>query len=233
MSESGHQEKVASGITIDCYVLGPWQTNCYVIRDQNEANTDCWIVDAGFQPQPMIQAIKDAGLNPVMLIFTHAHIDHIAGAKEICDAFGDQLPLLIHPSEKDFLSDPTLNLSASAGYTITAPPADRFLEDGDQLDFAGFKWDIIHTPGHSPGGITLYQAESKVALVGDTLFQESIGRYDFPTSNGPQLFASIRDRLFALPEDVTAYPGHGPSTTIGHERVANPFVGNAAYPFED
>jgi glyoxylase-like metal-dependent hydrolase (beta-lactamase superfamily II) len=150
-------------------------------------------------------------------------VDHIAGVREVVAAFPG-LPVIIHEAERDWLGDPLLNLSSFSGMPVTAPEASRLVRDGDELTLGGDAWRVIHTPGHSPGGITLYHAPSKTAIVGDALFAGSIGRTDFPGSDHATLVRSIKTRLYALPEDVRILPGHGPESTIGRERLSNPFV---------
>ncbi|MEX2671341.1 MAG: MBL fold metallo-hydrolase [Phycisphaeraceae bacterium] len=203
------------------FTLGDWQTNCYLTYVEGSRN--CWLIDAGFGPQPMIDAVRERGLEPSMLILTHAHLDHIAGVHEVRQAFPD-LPIAIHSAEQAFLTDPKLNLSAAIGMDLTAPPADRLLEHGETLMLDGLSFEIRHTPGHSPGGISLYQPDSRVAFVGDALFAGSIGRTDFPTSDHDTLISAIREQLLSLPDDVQIFPGHMGPSTIGHERQANPFL---------
>lgn len=205
---------------IEGFVLGPFATNCYVVR---AGGGSCWIVDASFEPQPLIARVRELGLTPSAIILTHAHADHIAGLAEVKAAF-PEAPILIHEAEKGFLTDPTLNLSAAYGTPLIAPEADGFLEDGQTIELGDSKWKVLHTPGHSPGGVTLYCEAAGEALVGDTLFAGSIGRHDFPTSDGPTLFKSIREKLYMLPDETRVYPGHGPMTTIGREKRTNPFV---------
>ncbi len=210
-----------SSPTIRSCTLGPWETNCYIVS--TPGSDECWIVDAGFDPDPLIEFIRSVNLRPSRLVLTHAHLDHIAGVRQVLDAFGP-VPLAIHEAEAEFLLDPDLNLSAFVEMHVTTPPADELLRDGQLLTLGDSQWKVLHTPGHSPGGITLYHAPSHQAIVGDTLFAGSIGRYDFPTSDGPLLFRSIRERLLTLPDETRIYPGHGPETTIGRERRSNPFL---------
>jgi glyoxylase-like metal-dependent hydrolase (beta-lactamase superfamily II) len=132
--------------------------------------------------------------------------------------------MAIHEAEADFLLNPDLNLSTFVEMNVTTPPAEELLRGGQTLTLGATEWNVLHTPGHSPGGITLYHAPSHQAIVGDTLFAGSIGRYDFPTSDGPLLFKSIREKLMTLPDETCVYPGHGPETTIGQERRSNPFL---------
>ncbi|MBI1373025.1 MAG: MBL fold metallo-hydrolase [Phycisphaera sp.] len=211
---------MSDSLEIHTFPLGDWQTNCYVVHPAG--STDCWIVDAGYEPEVMIDAIQRAGLNPVKLMLTHAHLDHIGGIPQVKAAWPD-LPIVIHEAEREFLNDPMLNLSIALGIELRVGEADELLKGGETVELAGVPFEVRHTPGHSPGGLTFYQPDAGVALVGDTLFNGSIGRYDFPTSHGPTLFASIREQLFTLPDDTRVFPGHGPDTTIGHERRTNPF----------
>ena len=204
---------------IQTFCLGDWMTNCYVVQ----AGDLCWIVDAGFSPQSLIQYIQDRGLTPQAVVLTHAHVDHIAGLNDVRDVWPD-LPIWIHQAEKDFLMDTALNLSIALAEPVVAPEANAVLTHGQVLTLADMDFEIRHTPGHSPGGICLYQAQHQVALVGDTLFSGSIGRYDFPTSDGRVLLESIQQQLLTLPNETQVLPGHGPATTIGQERQNNPFL---------
>ncbi len=206
---------------IEGYTLGPFATNCFIVREPGlEA---CWIVDAGFRPEVMIERVRALGLTPSAILLTHAHADHIAGLEVVKGAF-PEAPILIHAAEREWLQTPELNLSAGLGTPLVAPAADGTLEDGQKLMLGESAWRVIHTPGHSPGGVTLYCESAPIALVGDTLFAGSIGRYDFPTSDGPVLFASIREKLYTLPDATIVHPGHGPATTIGSEKGTNPYV---------
>lgn len=232
------QGSAADRPEVECVTLGPFETNCYVVSIPGDAARACWIVDASFEPEELIALIRGKGLRPVALVLTHAHVDHIAGIGEVRAAFPG-LPILLHEAEREWLGDPVLNLSAMMAMDVTAPGPDRLLADGDRLELAGTTWDVLHTPGHSPGGITLHHAgwhgspsregshgseNRATALVGDTLFNGSIGRFDFPGSDEETLVRSIRDRLYALPDQTRVFPGHGPPTTIGREKRSNPFV---------
>ncbi|QOJ01643.1 MAG: MBL fold metallo-hydrolase [Phycisphaeraceae bacterium] len=206
-------------MTIDTFVLGPFETNCYILSHGGEA----WVIDAGFGPGEMIAALRRGGLRPTRLILTHAHADHIAGVAEVRRAFPG-LPVWIHSAEAAWLSDPVLNLSGLTGMPVTAPGPDGLLAEGDVLEFGPTRWTVLHTPGHSPGGITLTSVEAGVAFVGDSLFAGSIGRTDFPGSDSETLAASIREKLYTLPAETRVLPGHGPGTTIGREMISNPYV---------
>lgn len=206
---------------IGCWSLGPFETNCYVVTAKG--SSECWIIDPGLDPGEMIEAVRGRGLRPVAIILTHAHLDHVAGVGEVLRAFPG-LPIIGHESERDWPGDPNLNLSAGYGIPIAVPGATRFIGDGEELRLGDEVWRVIHTPGHSPGGITLYHAAAGAAIVGDTLFAGSIGRSDFPGSDEATLHAAIRERLYTLPESTVVLPGHGPTTTIGREKRSNPFV---------
>jgi glyoxylase-like metal-dependent hydrolase (beta-lactamase superfamily II) len=212
---------MSSALNIEGFALGDWMTNCYVVWP--EGGRQCWIVDAGFDPQPLIRLIHERDLEPAMLVLTHAHVDHIAGI-DVLRSIWPALPIAIHEAEREFLGSPQLNLSIVLEEPIEAPEATMLLVNGQRLGLGGFEFEVRHTPGHSPGGICLYNAQEKVALVGDTLFRDSIGRYDFPTSDGRLLFGSIRQQLLTLPDETRVLPGHGPETTIGRERRSNPFL---------
>ncbi len=216
---------------VEGVALGPLETNCYVVRpDPAGVGDPCWIVDAGFERDDLIGLVRERGLLPELLILTHAHADHIAGVRDV-RAVWPALPILMHEAEREWPGDPELNLSVGIGIPVTAPGPDRVLREGDVLTLgtpdrpeACTTWKVLHTPGHSPGGITLYNGVDGVALVGDALFAGSVGRTDFPGSDPRTLARSIREKLYTLPDETVVYPGYGPSTTIGVEKRTNPFV---------
>lgn len=206
-------------LRIQTVTLGPFETNCYIVT----CGTACWIIDASFEPGELIDRVRRDALQPEALILTHAHVDHIAGVDEVLRAFPG-LKVFVHAAEREWLSNPTLNLSAAMGMPVTAHGPDGVLADGNELTLGQSRWHVFHTPGHSPGGISLYNAADAIALVGDTLFAGSIGRHDFPGSDFDTLAHSIRSKLYTLPDDTKIYPGHGPGSTIGREKRTNPFV---------
>lgn len=209
---------------IEPIVLGPFETNCYIVRAADaRPGSPCWIVDAGYEPGELIERVRELALRPDALVLTHAHSDHIAGIRDVRSAWPG-VPIMIHEAEREWLLDPVLNLSAMIGMSVTAPAADRLLSEGDVLELDGMRWAVLHTPGHSPGGVTFYNTDAGVALVGDALFAGSVGRTDFPGSDTPTLAHSIRSRLYTLPDETAVHPGHGPSTMIGREKRTNMFV---------
>jgi glyoxylase-like metal-dependent hydrolase (beta-lactamase superfamily II) len=201
--------------------LGPFETNCYVVCG---AGTDaCWIIDPGLDPSEVIEAILAEHLRPEAIVLTHAHLDHVAGIPAVLRAFPG-VEILGHAAEREWPQSPMLNLSESYGIPIAVPGATRFIGEGDSLTLGEDTWRVLHTPGHSPGGLTFVNDAARVAIVGDTLFAGSIGRSDFPGSDEQQLHRSIREKLYTLADETRVLPGHGPVTTIGREKRSNPYV---------
>ncbi len=207
---------------IDRFILGDFQTNCYVVR-ADESATECLVVDAGLDADELIDFLKQHRLNPVATVLTHGHVDHIVGVAAVRHHF-PQTKVYIHKLDAPMLTSPRANLSALAGMTFALEPAEVLLEDGDIADQVGIHFKVLHTPGHTPGGICLYVESDGVVFAGDTLFADSVGRTDFPGGDTDQLIQSIRSKLLSLPDKTAVYPGHGMRTTIGRERRANPFL---------
>jgi glyoxylase-like metal-dependent hydrolase (beta-lactamase superfamily II) len=211
----------AAGLEIEAFVLGPYETNCYLVR--RSEGRGCWIFDAGFEPGELIERVRALGLTPRALLLTHAHADHIAGVSAVVSAFPGT-PVWIHREESRWLSEPELNLSAFMGRPVTCPGPDRGLDEGETLEVAGLSWRVLHVPGHSPGSAAFHCAAAGVAVSGDALFAGSIGRTDFPGCSFEALERSIREKLYTLPGATVILPGHGPSTTIAREKLSNPYV---------
>jgi glyoxylase-like metal-dependent hydrolase (beta-lactamase superfamily II) len=208
--------------TITIFSPGPYATNCYVL----ESSDHLAIIDAGFEPADMIEFLNDRitkGAILDALLLTHAHVDHIAGVADVRRAF-PSIKVLIHEAEKDWLGDSRLNLSMFSGFPIATKAPDRLLKNNDSITIGDCEFEVRHTPGHSLGSVTYFNAANKFAFVGDALFAGSIGRTDFPGCSFERLEKSIRERLYTLPDDTRVLPGHGPATTIGREATSNPFV---------
>lgn len=207
---------------IDHLILGAYETNSYVLR-QNDASKDCLIIDTGLDAVRLINFLTERQLNPLAVVFTHGHVDHIGGATALRRSF-PEMRVYIHKFDAEMLSEPQANLSGMSGMPFRTEPEDVSLTEQDVVEEASIQLLVLHIPGHTPGGICLYSNEEGVAFVGDTLFADSVGRTDFPGGSMPQLISSIKEKLFTLPDETDVYPGHGPATTIGHEKTHNPFV---------
>ncbi|MBA2226156.1 MAG: MBL fold metallo-hydrolase [Thermogemmata sp.] len=201
----------------------PFAENSYVLWV--EGSNAALVVDPGFEPDVILDVLADRELTLAAILCTHGHVDHIAGNAALKQRF-PSAPLIIGRGDAPMLTDPMLNLSGLFGFDIVSPPADRTVSDGEQLNLAGMSWDVREIPGHSPGHVVYILREPKPSLVlgGDVLFRGSIGRTDFPGGDFATLTAGIRRVLWPLPPDTVVYPGHGPATTIGHERRTNPFL---------
>ncbi len=186
---------------------------------------DCIVVDPGLDVEQIVAQLQAARLNPVAILNTHGHGDHIAG-NELIKQTWPAAPLLIGAGDAWKLTDPEGNLSAGFGLPMVSPPADQTVSEGDVLDFAGLRWTVLETPGHSGGHVAFVAKDLSpmIVLGGDVLFAGSVGRSDFPDGDHQTLLDSIRTKLFSLPDDTVVLPGHGPPTTIGHERRTNPFL---------
>jgi len=190
---------------------------------------ECVIVDPGLEPDEIFDEIQRQKWQPVAILNTHGHADHIAGNGAMKDRWPD-CPLIIGAGDASKLTDPVGNLSADYGVPLTSPPADRLVREGDVLELAGLRWEVLETPGHCSGHIVFVARQTTPVLIvgGDVLFSGSVGRSDFPDSDPAALEASIKNKLFKFPDDAVVLPGHGPPTTIGEEKRSNPFVGEGA-----
>lgn len=204
---------------VEQYCVGPIGTNCYFLINTDTKETV--MIDPGAQANYLAEQVEEQGLKPVAILQTHGHFDHMDGTQELAKKY--QIDVSIHEEESEVLADPNKNVSRMFG-TAKTYQADHFFKDGDVLDFAGFSIRVIHTPGHTPGGVCFYLEEQKVLFSGDTLFCESTGRTDFPGGSTSALVRGIREKLMVLPDDVKVYPGHNQSTCIGYERMHNPFI---------
>ena len=204
--------------------VGPIMANCFIVGCKE--TLEAAVIDPGDEADKILQLVADLDLNVKTIINTHGHFDHVSANKGMHTA--TNAPILIHALDAPMLEQ----ISASAAnWGLSAedsPPPERTINDGDTITFGQITLKVLHTPGHTPGGVSLF-TDGHV-FVGDTLFAGSIGRTDFPGGDFATLKSSIQDKLFALGDDVRVYTGHGPETTIGHEKQHNPFVGvNAVY----
>lgn len=203
-------------------VFSPIQVNTYIITGNER---DCIIIDCGCygetEERKLEEMLASRGLNPVMLIGTHCHLDHVFGNRFMLERYGLR-PRFHEGDSYNYRNAPKLSLMF--GLTMDAPPEpEGYLAEGDVITAAGITLKVIHVPGHSPGGIALYSADDSVVFTGDALFAGSIGRSDLPGGDHEQLMANIREKLFTLPPETVIYPGHGPESIIGEEMQRNPF----------
>ena len=205
-------------ITIECFTVGPFATNLLVVRSSQSGKA--MIIDPGIDCEPAYDFVQGEGLTVECIVNTHGHLDHVYGNHYMKAATG--APLLIHQADEPLLEQiPAQAISFGLPSPQVAKP-DILLKDGGVVNLGGVEFEVIHTPGHTPGGICLHR--DGMILVGDTLFADSIGRTDLPGGSYPQLISSIQQRLLCLTDDTVVYCGHGPTTTIGQERRFNPFL---------
>jgi glyoxylase-like metal-dependent hydrolase (beta-lactamase superfamily II) len=215
-----------SDLRIEALVSAPFEENSYVVW--RPGRTDALVIDPGLEPELILDVLRRNGLMPAAILNTHGHADHIAGNAAMKEAY-PEAPLVIGANEARLLSDANANLSAPFGMPVVSPPADRTVVEGDLVEAAGIALEVLDVPGHSPGHVVyLYRGTPCVLFGGDVLFQGSIGRYDFPGSDGRLLLSGIRDKVLTLPPETLVYSGHGPVTTVGREKQSNPFVGQGA-----
>ncbi|MFH1169917.1 MAG: MBL fold metallo-hydrolase [Chloroflexota bacterium] len=197
--------------------VGPFASNCYIVG--SETGPDGLIIDPGAEPEEVLRAVAEMKLDIKLIVLTHGHMDHFDGAGVVQKSTGAELAM--HAEDAPMLNRQPLN-GLFPGPRPAPPTPDRLLNGGESLEVGGLSFLVLHTPGHSPGGICLLGQGALFS--GDTLFNFGIGRYDFPGGSYDQLMNSIHTKLMVLPDDTRVYPGHGPETTIGMERRANPFL---------
>ncbi|MCD7709038.1 MAG: MBL fold metallo-hydrolase [Clostridiales bacterium] len=206
-------------LKINHYVVGSVQTNCYFAI--NEETDEAIIIDPGAAAEQLSECIKKDNLKPVAIILTHGHFDHAGAAEELAQRYG--IKIYAHEDDEETLKIPEMNVSTLTGVPETYH-ADEFFEDNQEIELAGFKIKVLHTPGHTPGGCCYYFPEEGVVFSGDSLFCHSIGRTDFPKGSESQLVRAVKDKLMTLPDGTRVYPGHDSETTIADERMYNPYL---------
>ena len=212
-------------IQVDQYVVGMVQTNCYVVA--NTATNECIVIDPGASGEILAEKIRAANYTPAAVLLTHGHFDHVAAAETVSKDFG--VLIYAHEAEEDTLKSPEKNVGWMLG-TNESYYADVYLKDEEEIELAGLKIKVLHTPGHTAGGCCYYLPEEGVVFSGDTLFAQSVGRTDLPGGSMSQIVRSIREKLLTLSEagnpdtDITVYPGHNEVTTIETERKYNPYL---------
>lgn len=200
-------------------VVGVVGTNCYFAV--NEQTNECVIIDPGDNAGMLAGKITDGGYTPRAILLTHGHFDHIMGVEELAKTF--DLPVYVHEDDAQMMERPELNSGSMIGRNVSVK-ADRTVKDGDVLSLAGMEIRVLHTPGHTPGGVCYYFPKEEVLFSGDTLFCESVGRTDLPGGSMSALIRSIREKVFQLPDLTIVYTGHGEPTKIGDEKRYNPFI---------
>lgn len=206
-------------LRIEIYVVSEFQTNCYFAI--NDDTKEVLIIDPGASAEKLAEKVKESNLKPVAILLTHGHLDHAGAAEALAELL--DVKIYAHEHEKETLENPGINLSGWSGGQ-KAYHADIYLKDEQEIDLAGFHIRVLHTPGHTVGGCCFYFSYQNTLFSGDTLFQMSVGRTDFPKGSASQLIRSIESKLMILPDETAVYTGHGDMTTIGTERMYNPYL---------
>lgn len=207
---------------IKIFVFNPFQENTFLLHDETK---ECVIIDAGCNNEGEYRKIdayiEENELVLKAIINTHCHIDHIMGNSYLVDKY--KVPSIAHNDDMPLL-ERSKDMALAFGFDVTEPPVpNRFVEEGEEIKFGKTTLQILHVPGHSPGSIVLYNKQEKFMIVGDVLFAGSIGRTDLPGGDHDTLLTGIKEKIFSLDDDIVVYPGHGESTTVGHEKSTNPY----------
>lgn len=205
-------------MNINSFSLGPLGTNCYIA----EKDMKVLIFDPGGDPEKVISYLEENSIEPLAILLTHAHFDHIGAVDELRKYYN--VDVYLHENEKDWLADPVLNGSRTfIGSTIKTSGPDQLINTGE-MEIGSFQFEVMHTPGHSPGSVSFIFTEDKQVVSGDVLFKGGVGRTDLPGGDFDVLSKSIKENLYHLADEFIVHPGHGAPTTIGEERKTNPFI---------
>lgn len=202
----------------EAMAVGSYMSNCYIVG--SEKTNEAAIIDPGAEFKKIDAKIIELGLTPKMILLTHAHGDHIGAVLELIDKY--HIPVYIHEKDAEALVDSNINLTKVLFRKEVAINPDIKLKDGDIINLGDLEFEVIHTPGHTPGGISI--KVENIMMTGDTLFNQSIGRTDFPGGSFEQIISSIKEKIFKYDDDTIVYPGHNSPTTIKSEKISNPFV---------
>ena len=205
---------------IKSVAVGELETNCYIVWD--EKSGDAAVIDPGSDGAVIEAELKALGLRPARIINTHGHFDHIGANAKIKKTYG--AALAIHSGDAALLGDAKSYATTFGIKTCSSPEPDSLLKDGDTVTIGSHALEVIHTPGHTPGGVCFYDKAEKILITGDTLFAGSVGRTDLPGGSYETLMDSIRTKILPIDDDVRVYPGHGPDSTIGTEKQTNPYL---------
>ena len=205
--------------TVNVGMIG---TNCYIVyKDNTESLKEAVLIDPGDDAEKIYDKVEELGIKPVAVLLTHGHFDHMMAVDQLREKF--ECKVYLGKEEEALIKDPEQNVSAMFGRPM-GTSADEFIEDGQLLQIAGFQIEVLATPGHTKGGVCYYLKEQEIAFSGDTIFEGSVGRSDFPGGSARELIRSIKDKLCVLPDDTQLFPGHGDSTVVSYEKQYNPFL---------
>ena len=205
---------IQKGLTV-----GLLEVNCYILGD--EKTKEAVVIDPGGDEEDILEALKNAELDLKYIIDTHGHFDHVDANQPLKKATGARIA--IHEVDAQMLNHPSEEAMLFTGNRLRSSQADLLLKEGDLISFGPYQLKVLHTPGHTPGGISLVLEGEPSVYVGDLLFAGSIGRTDFPGGSFDDLIQAVRTKIFTLGDRYSVYPGHGPATSVGHERKYNPF----------
>ncbi|MCK5852606.1 MBL fold metallo-hydrolase [bacterium] len=211
-----------ANITVKTFPVGPLETNCYLVIDDN--TKDALLIDPGAEAEELLTILEEEKIALQAVVLTHGHGDHIGAVSKIVSE--KNVPLWIHPDDASMLTDSEENLSAMLGLSVTSEHPYKEFTDKETINFGSIQVEVLHTPGHTRGGVSLFiqNDTNPILFSGDTLFKGDVGRCDLPGGDWDTLRKSILEKLYVLPYNTVVYPGHGPSSTIGNEKITNNYV---------